>query len=164
VTQPLELWELLARESVRHTLTSYHFAGDRGRLADLTACFHLDGTLEVVGSEPMHGRDAIGDGLGRLLTARRRPAATEAADDSDGTAAPDRPGYIRHHLASPHFRSVTPTEIHTSSYFAVMTDIGLDHWGRYADVLAPDDETGRWLIQRRVVTVDGHAPRSQFSG
>ncbi len=160
--QQFEPWELMARESVRDTLASYHFAGDRGRLDDLAACFHPDGTLDVVGAEPLVGREAIRDGLAQLLTARRRSAAP---DDPAGSAVPDTPappGYIRHHLATPHFRLVTPSEIHTSSYFAVMTAIGLDHWGRYADVLTPDQQSGRWLIRRRVVTVDGHAPGSHF--
>ncbi len=162
--QQLELWELVARESVRDTLASYHFAGDRGRLEDLAACFHPDGALEVVGSEPLRGRTAIRDGLALLLTARRQPTAPDAREPSAGSDAPGAttPGYIRHHLATPHFVSVTPTEIRTSTYFAVMTDIGLDHWGRYADVLAPDTESGRWLIRQRVVTVEGHAPGSHF--
>ncbi len=158
----IEPWELAARESVRDTLASYHFAGDRGLLDELAACFHADGSLEVVGSEPLVGRTAIGDGLGTMLGSRRRSEGP--GDESTATEAPPAPIRVRHHLATPHFVLVTPTEIRTSSYFSVMTDIGLDHWGRYADVLAPDGDNGRWLLLRRVVTVEGHSPGSHFGG
>jgi hypothetical protein len=165
----MELWELVARESVRDALASYHAAGDRGRLDQLAACFHEDGSLEVVGAEPLRGRAAIRDGLAALLVARRRSAGTHDPARPSGSSgspggddqAPPAPTRVRHHLATPHFQLVTPTEIRTSTYFAVLTDIGLDHWGRYADVLTPGG--GGWLLHRRVVTVEGHAPDSRFA-
>ena len=162
----LERWELVAREAVRHTLTSYHFAGDRGRLDELADCFQPDGTLEVVGTEPWHGRAAIRDGLAQRLPDRRRdpvePVEPVSSDVQVEQMPSPPPGYIRHHLASPHFRLVTPTEIRTSTYFAALTDIGLDHWGRYADVLTPEADGDRWLLWHRAVTVEGHAPDSHF--
>jgi hypothetical protein len=146
----MESWELEVRESVRHTLTSYHFAGDRGRLDELAACFHEDGTLEITGRDAWRGRDAIRDGLAGLLDTQ-----------ADARAPVSRPlTHLHHHLATPHFRLVTPSEVRTSSYFAAMTDIGLDHWGRYADVLIPDGD--RWLFRRRTVIVEGHTPESLF--
>ena len=51
---------------------------------------------------------------------------------------------------------VARDRVEVSSYFAVHTDVGLDHWGRYRDVLIPVD--GRWLFaspqdqRRRLLT------------
>ncbi len=154
--EPVEIWELLVREAVRDTLARYHFAGDRGRLDELAACFHDDGRLEIAGQPALVGRPAIVSGLTGTLSDRadERPAGATLT-------------YLHHHLATTHFRAVGPTEVRTSSYFAAMTDIGLDHWGRYADVLTPagppDARAEReWLFQRRAVTVDGYAADSRF--
>jgi SnoaL-like domain len=145
----MEIWEIEVRELVRHTLSSYHFGGDRGRLDELASCFQEDGTLEITGREPWQGRDAIRDGLAGLL-----------GGQADAREPATRLTHLHHHLATPHFHLVTPTEARTSSYFAAMTDIGLDHWGRYADILAPDGD--RWLFRRRTVMVEGHTPASLF--
>ena len=48
--------------------------------------------------------------------------------------------------------------VEVSSYFAVHTDIGLDHWGRYRDVLFPVE--GRWLFAHRRISVDAFAADS----
>jgi len=143
------LWEIEVRESVRDTLASYHGAGDRGRLDELAACFHDDGVLQVTGREPLHGRAGIRDGLARLLGAN-----ADARDVSTPLT------HLHHHLATTHFQLVTPTEVRTSSYFAAFTDVGLDHWGRYADVLTPTGD--RWLFVRRSVIVAGHSAASLF--
>jgi hypothetical protein len=153
---PMEVWELVVRESVRDTLAAYHAAGDRGRLDELSDCFHPDGVLEIAGQEPWRGRSAIRDGLSSRLAAN--------AQASDRVAAPLT--HVRHHLATTHFQVVTATEVRASSYFAVMTDVGLDHWGRYADVLSPVLAPGgdRWLFNLRSVHMDGYAPGSRFAG
>jgi hypothetical protein len=65
---------------------------------------------------------------------------------------------VRHHVSSIRFESVTRDRVEVSSYFAVHTDVGLDHWGRYRDALAP--EAGRWLFAHRRITVDGFAADS----
>ena len=41
-------------------------------------------------------------------------------------------------------------------YYAVLTDRGLDHWGRYIDEYRCDG--GRWLFARRKVTMDAAVP------
>jgi hypothetical protein len=43
-------------------------------------------------------------------------------------------------------------------YYAVLTDRGLDHWGRYVDEYRREGE--RWLFAKRRATVDGRAPGS----
>ena len=35
----MELWELVAREQIRHTVSAYAVAGDSGRVAELAAQF-----------------------------------------------------------------------------------------------------------------------------
>ena len=48
-----------------------------------------------------------------------------------------------------------------ASYFQVITDIGLDHWGRYRDRFAPVAD--RWLLVQRSVKTDGYAAASFFA-
>jgi hypothetical protein len=58
------------------------------------------------------------------------------------------------------FEEVTPERIRTAAYFAVLTAAGLDHWGRYRDVLVPAE--GRWLLAHRVVRTDAMILDSPF--
>jgi hypothetical protein len=140
----MELWELEARESVRDTIASYTFAGDRRRLRDMAACFTEQGSMEINGAEPLVGRDVIAATLEQVLPSERTPT------------------HAHHHVSSIHFASVTPTAVETSSYFKVLTDCGLDHWGRYRDRFVPAE--GRWLLESRRITVDGRSAESYFSG
>jgi hypothetical protein len=138
----VELWELVAREQVRHTISSYTFGGDRGRLDELAATFAPDGVLQIEEDDVSTGRAAIVERLSRVVAMDRHPA------------------HMHHHLSGTHFRSVTPSSIDVSSYFLVVTDIGADHWGRYRDELVPMGD--RWLFARRRVTTDGYSPASAF--
>ena len=38
----------------------------------------------------------------------------------------------------------------------MITDVGLDHWGRYVDEYEMRD--GRWVFTHRKVTMDGYVP------
>ncbi len=146
---PAELWELQAREAIRDTIATYTVAGDRLRLDDLAGCFTADGVLEIRGRPPITGRAAIVEFIGRV------PAGSRADPPPDGA-------YVRHHVSSVRIESVTHDEARATSYFLVLTSIGPDHWGRYRDVLVPDE--GRWRFRHRYVAVDGHAPGSRFAG
>jgi len=142
----METWELTVREMVRQTLADYTAATDRFDLAALGACFGSDGVLEFTGgSEPLTGPAAIESGLAAAMEA---PASSKA------------PTHVRHHVSSIRFTSVARDRVEVSSYFAVHTDVGLDHWGRYRDVLAPVD--GRWLFAHRRITVDAFSPDSSM--
>ena len=136
-------WELQAREAIRHTVAAYNAAGDRGRLDELAATFAPDGALQIGDDPPSVGREAIVRDLGEMI--RLDPA----------------PRFVHHHVAGLHFRSVTPEAIETSSYFQVLTDAGLDHWGRYRDRFVPVGD--RWLIAHRRVVADAFAPTSCFT-
>ena len=142
----MDTWELDVRESVRQTLADYTAATDRFDLHGLAACFAPDGVLEFTGgAQPLTGPKAIETGLGVAMSTDRDPARPT-------------PTHVRHHVSSTRFGSVTRDRVEVSSYFAVHTDIGLDHWGRYRDVLVPVD--GRWLLAHRRISVDPFAADS----
>ncbi|ONH31408.1 nuclear transport factor 2 family protein [Pseudofrankia asymbiotica] len=186
----MELWELAAREQVRDTVATYSHSGDRLRLEDLAACFTADGVLETKGGWTAHGRAEIIARLSgvQALTAATTvpgreaspgsasglgaedggPAGNGAASAGNGAASAGGGGpaagkaFIRHFVTNLRFDSVTPDRITTSAYFAVLTVAGLDHWGRYRDILVPAE--GRWLFAHRLVRTDAHAPGSPFRG
>lgn len=142
----MEAWELEVRESVRQTLADYTAATDRFDLHALAGCFDAAGVLEFTGGgKPLTGPAEIEAGLGAAVT---RPA-------NSGRQAPT---HVRHHVSSVRFRTVDRDRVEVSSYFAVHTDIGLDHWGRYRDVLVPVQ--GRWLFAHRRIGVDAFAAGS----
>lgn len=142
----MQLWELEVRESVRQTLADYTAATDRSDLAALAACFGAEAVLEFTGGrEPLVGPAAIEAGLGAAMGGPR-------------DAGRPLPTFVRHHVASVRFVSVSADRVEASSYFSVHTDIGLDHWGRYRDVLVPVQQ--RWLFSSRRIAVDGFSKDS----
>ncbi|ORA15498.1 nuclear transport factor 2 family protein [Mycobacterium arosiense] len=143
----MQMWELVARERIRDTLARYNWSGDAGLLDDLAATFCADGVLEIRGFEPLHGRSAIATFLGGV-TGR-------VAVDADVKPI------VRHNVANVLFTEVTPDRARVDSYFTVVTHIGLDHYGRYRDVLVPDG--GAWLIKHRKVSTDWAAPHSAMA-
>ena len=145
----MDLAQLLVRESVRDTITRYNATGDRGDLDGLTSCFAPDGVLAIVGRDPLVGRDAIRAGL----------TGTLGRGPSSGDPRP-APAYLHHNVATVHIVSTAPGEVRTVCYFTALTQVGLDHWGRYRDHLVPLDD--RWVFARRDVKVDGYAPTSLF--
>ena len=145
----MEVWELEIRESVRQTLADYTAATDRFDLRALAMCFAPVGVLEFSGGdEALAGPEAIEAGLGAALSTPRDP----------GRPAPT---HVRHHVSSVRFGSVARDRVEVSSYFAVHTDVGLDHWGRYRDELIPVDD--RWLFARRKISVDAFSSGSPMA-
>lgn len=143
----METWELIARERIRDTLARYNWSGDAGRLEDLADTFCADGVLEVRGFEPLRGRSAIitflGDVTGNVAAgARVKPV-------------------VRHNVTNVLFTALTREAAHVSSYFTVVTHIGLDHFGRYRDTLVPRGDT--WLIKHRKVSTDWAAHQSAMA-
>ena len=120
--------------------------GDRGDLDGLASCFAPDGVLAIVGRDPFVGRDAIRAGLTGTLG--------REVDD------PTPPIAHLHHPGDAPRRRSAPDEVRTTCYFTALTQVGLDHWGRYRDLLVPLD--GRWRFARRDVKVDGYAADSLF--
>jgi hypothetical protein len=152
----MELWELVVRESCRDTLAQYTHAGDRYLLEEFAGAFCEDGVLEIRGSAPITGRAAImerfGGGTAALVA---RQEAKVAARSTESTRR-----IVRHNVTNIRFESTSPEEAIVASYFTVITQIGLDHMGRYRDRFVPVGD--RWLIAHRFVSTDWRAPDSIF--
>ena len=140
----MEMWELDIRESVRQTLADYTAGTDRNRIDDVAACFAPEGSLTFTGGKPMVGPAAIVAGL--------KAQVTRFAEN------PVPLTHVRHHVSSVRFGLVTPDRVEVSSYFLALTNIGVDHWGRYRDVLVP--LSGRWLFASREALADGFSADS----
>ena len=137
----MEIWELVARESIRDIIARYNCNGDSGRIDAMMSLFTPDAVLEVPGREPLVGREAIR----HFFTAVARP--------DDTTFVPKR---FHHHTATHQIDIVDKQSAKGRCYFAVLTQDGLDHWGRYVDEYRCHD--GQWKIQNRNVYVDGLTP------
>lgn len=68
---------------------------------------------------------------------------------------------VRHNIANVLFTEVAPDQAQVKSYFTVITNIGLDHCGRYRDTLVPDCDI--WMIKHRRVSTDWAAPNSAMA-
>lgn len=143
----MEMWKLVAREHIRDTLARYNWSGDAGRIEGLAETFCADGVLEVRGFEPLRGRPEIAAFLGGVTG-----NVATGADDAQVKHI------VRHNVANVLFTELTPEQANVSSYFTVVTHIGLDHYGRYRDILVPDGDG--WLIRHRKVSTDWAAPHS----
>ena len=143
----MEMWELVAREQIRDTLARYNWSGDAGRLNALADTFCTDGLLEIRGSEPLRGRSEIATFLGGITG--------KIAIDADVTPI------VRHNVANVLFTELAPDRARVDSYFTVLTHMGLDHYGRYRDILVPESDT--WLIKHRKVSTDWAAPESAMA-
>jgi hypothetical protein len=143
----MQTWELVAREQIRDTLARYNWSGDAGRVEGLAETFCADGILEIRGMAPLRGRSEIAAFLGNVT--------------GNVVADADVKRIVRHNVANVLFTELTPEQAHVSSYFTVVTPIGLDHFGRYRDILVPAGET--WLIKHRKVSTDWAAPNSAMA-
>jgi hypothetical protein len=152
----MELWELTARERIRDSLSRYNWSGDAFRLDELGLAFCEHGVLEVRGQPPRRGRAAIVEFLGggrEPGSDETRRAALRAASARSG-----RKRIVRHVLSNVRFLELTPEQAQVASYFTVVTEIGLDHYGRYRDTFVPVGD--EWLIEHRFVSTDWRAPGS----
>ena len=143
----MEMWELIAREQIRDTLARYNWSGDAGRLDGLAETFCPDGVLEIRGLQPLRGRTEIASFLSGV--------------SGDVAANVDVKPVVRHNVANVLFTGLSTDQARVSSYFTVVTQIGLDHFGRYRDTLVP--EGGTWLIKHRKVSTDWAAPNSTMA-
>jgi hypothetical protein len=149
----MQLWELAAREAIRDTIARYAQAGDSLMIEEMAGTFCEDGVLET--------RRDHGTWVGRAAIAKRlgggRGTTAEQARAAARSARASGENVIRRHVVSNiHFDEVTPHQARVSSYFTVLTSHGLDHFGRYRDLLVPVGD--RWLFRYRVVTRDWERP------
>jgi len=138
--------EAIAREEIRDVISRYNHAGDRGDLDALVRCFTEAGVLDLEGEDDCEGRAAIRERLSGVV--------------SDLAGKSER-ALLRHHVSSIRIELTGPGTAVAASYFLVFTEIGLDHWGRYADRLVHAD--GAWRIAHRKVRIDGATPNSRMA-
>jgi uncharacterized protein (TIGR02246 family) len=138
----MEPWELDAREQIRDLVARYNANGDSGRFPQMLELFVPDAVVHIP-SGSHRGRDEI--------EAMFTNAATKTGGGDGARAA-----FIRHYTATLQIDLVSADDATSRSYYQVLTDRGLDHWGRYVDRYRRVD--GRWLFAERNVTVDGSIP------
>jgi hypothetical protein len=131
--------ELIAREAARDLVARYNAAGDAGDAQTVASLFVPQGVIVVEGVR-YEGREAI-----------RRVFSGVAA--STGPNAEHLARLIRHFTATHRLEVVNPARVEGSCYYQVLTERGLDHWGRYEDVYVRENEV--WSFVTRRVTIDG---------
>lgn len=148
----MELWELVARERIRDSLARYSWSGDALRLEELALAFCEDGELEIRDRAHLRGRAAIV----RFLGGGAEPAGDDARRAARTASSGRR--IVRHNLTNVRFLELTPDRATVACYFTVVTEIGLDHYGRYRDTFVPVGD--EWLIRHRFVSTDWRSPAS----
>jgi hypothetical protein len=157
----MDAWELAAREEIRDLVARYNASGDSGRFDETLALFTTDAVLEIVPQRRYRGHAEIRD----LFTGAADVGALPNGGTPDGAqtrAAGPRglrqalPQVVRHFTATHQIDFDGRDEANGRCYYAVLTERGLDHWGRYVDryLRQPD----RWRFATRKVTIDGSVP------
>jgi len=146
----MEVWELVARESIRDCIARYNANGDSGRIDDMVEVFAPDGIMETGGGRH-EGRDAIHAFMSSVVARGRAPVPAESSSivmtPTEEWIARGGVPFVRHFTATTQIDVLSETSARARSYYLFLTVHGLDHWGRYLDEFAPVD--GRWLITHR---------------
>ncbi|MGE0877377.1 MAG: nuclear transport factor 2 family protein [Acidimicrobiia bacterium] len=150
----MELWEVIARESIRDLVTRYNSNGDTGRFPQMIECFAPDAVMEI--GEPDDKTTYRGTGeIINIFTGAKANWNTELSGDVPAGEKPKH--YIRHRIATHQIDFVDQTHARGRCYYSVIMPHGLDHWGRYFDEY--EERDGRWLFTYRRVTTEGRTPR-----
>ncbi len=136
----MELWEIVARESIRDLVVRYNSNADTGRFKEVIELFAPDGVM-VFDDGSTSGSEQIL----KIFTDVNEKLATS---------------YVRHMTATHQIDLIDRRTASGRCYYQVLTAIGLDHWGRYIDDYGVID--GRWKFVKRRVSVDGRSPASLF--
>ena len=150
----MEAWELDAREQIRGLVAAYNALGDRGRFDAVMALFAEDAVMDVGDEGSYEGLDQI-----RTIFTGTRDSILDGNGEGDGAgdgSSGDGPRFLQHHTTGLHITLDGRAEATGHSYFTVMTDHGVDHWGRYQDAYRPVD--GHWRFASRRVRIDGTTP------
>ncbi len=147
----VELWELIARESIRDLVARYNANGDSGRFEQVLELFAPDAVMELLVQDgevrTFEGRQAIGT----IFTSTKAGWDTTVARRSSNH-------HIRHFTSTHQIDLIDEGHARGRSYYAVLMAHGLDHWGRYLDEY--EVREGRWVFTRRRATTDGRRPSS----
>lgn len=134
----------VARDEIRDLVARYNANGDTGRFAQVRELFAEDAVMRVEPDQEYVGLDAI---------------MTIFTGTSSNTASSPLT-HVRHFTSTHQIDFDDSTHATGRLYFEVLTDIGLDHWGRYVDRYVRT--TDGWRFARRSVSVDGWSDRSLF--
>jgi len=147
----MELWELIARESIRDLVARYNANGDSGRFPQMLEVFADDASMELVAVD---GTVRRYDGIDQVATIFTDTKANWDATVASGTGGQGKPRHhIRHFTATHQIDLIDESFARGRCYFLVVMAHGLDHWGRYVDEYGVRD--GRWVITSRRAFSDG---------
>ena len=138
----MDLWELVARESIRDLVARYNANADSGRFDQVLECFAPDAVMELDG-RPYRGRPEI------------RTIFTGAKERVERGP---QPIIVRHHTSTLQIDVTGPGDATSRCYYQVLSGTGLDHWGRYLDRYGVIG--GRWYFLHRREFLDGFVPGS----
>jgi hypothetical protein len=150
----MELWELVARESIRDCIARYNAYGDRGRIDEMMTVFSPDAVMETHG-HVYNGYDEIHDFFQSVVDESRAawdPKHNTAPTPTQEWMARGQRPFIRHYTATTLIDVLSEHEARASSYYVVIAVHGIDHWGRYFDEYGLVD--GKWLITKRTEVTD----------
>jgi ketosteroid isomerase-like protein len=139
----MDIYEVIARESIRDLVARYNAKGDAGLIDEMMALFAEDALLEVVDSHIYRGIDEI------------RGLFEGAARTGSDAGVPEI-RFLRHHTSTHQIDMEGAGRASGRCYFVVFTEKGPDHWGRYVDRYI--ERGGRWLFEQRRVHVDARVP------
>jgi hypothetical protein len=142
----MNLEEMLAREAIRYTLELYNKASDTAAYEIHHQVFHPDAVFEVQGQGELKGPDAI---IAVLRAAAERRGAFEPGN------------FQRHNLTTTMIEFTGSTSAKVVTYIIVVTELGIDHCGRYDDEFVRHED--RWLIMQRRATMEWSRPDSRFT-
>jgi 3-phenylpropionate/cinnamic acid dioxygenase small subunit len=151
----MELWELIARESIRDLVARYNANGDSGRFEQMLKVFADDASMELVAVD---GTVRRYDGIDQVATIFTETKAGWDANLATGAASGGPRHHIRHFTATHQIDLVDESHARGRCYFVVLMPHGVDHWGRYVDEYGVRD--GRWVITLRRAFSDGRVERS----
>ncbi|MBM3828414.1 MAG: nuclear transport factor 2 family protein [Actinobacteria bacterium] len=137
----MEMWEVAAREAIRDLATRYNANGDTGRFAVVRELFLTDAVMTIQG--------VTHTGIEAIMA-----VFSGTSESTPGLT------HVRHFVATHQIDLIDESNATGRAYFVVLTDIGLDHWGRYVDEYRRVD--GRWRFASRSVNLDGQVAASLF--
>lgn len=141
----MDVWEVVARESIRDLVTRYNSNGDTGRFAQVRELFAEDAVMDVGGPQNPQVYRGI-DEIMTIFTGAKERWGEEARQRGSQQ-------YVRHCVSTHQIDVIDADHATGRCYFQVYMAHGLDHWGRYVDSYERRD--GRWVFTSRKESMDG---------
>jgi ketosteroid isomerase-like protein len=150
----MELWELVARESIRDLVARYNANGDSGRFEEMMKVFADDAVMELVAADGTVRRYEGAAEVATIFTATKSGWDTGTKD----TTSPAARHHVRHFTSTHQIDLLSETQAKGRLYYLVVMAHGVDHWGRYIDDYGV--RRGRWVITQRRALSDGRVEHS----